>query len=455
MFEIFKIKYGNSMLASFTLQQLLAAASSWALVDFIRETANPNDFHISKLVVLLVIAVSPYIPGFIANYYYHLWSAYSRSVNVQMFISLIDEKTQGIFDTKKKDGLFALQREHLSLLEETTRFFYLNFPVVLNLAFNSIAIGFLLGKDIIFGMLAGLVISALQVLLVPFLTKDKHKKKQENSYEAERSLLGSWQVLTLKNQPFYQNSLAGLFSLNRKSESLSKNISSLEAATNILVLVLSFCPLTGILLSKFQTRELDHNFLLSLGVLLPRILQIFNMSSNLILAGQSLQALRIKWISFQERLVDYRSPSEEQILPSEKVISVVDVGSRTNFPLVEILAARANGRFLVKGPNGSGKSTLCLKLKNENDNSFYLPAKFENPFFNNNGSTGENKLTELKWLAENASDYEMILLDEWDANLDAEATDLGDSLIQEISERCLVFEVRHKEKIDTLKIMNL
>lgn len=42
---------------------------------------------------------------------------------------------------------------------------------------------------------------------------------------------------------------------------------------------------------------------MSLGVLFPRILQIFNMSSNLIIAGQSLQALRIKWISFQERFL--------------------------------------------------------------------------------------------------------------------------------------------------------
>lgn len=444
MLELFKIKYGKSMLVSFILQQLLTAATSWALVGFIQETTHPETFHVSKILILILIAVSPYLPGFIGNYFYHMWTAFARSANVQIFTKLIDGRKTWVFDTKQRDDIFALQREHIGLTEETTRFVYLNFPAILNLIFNSIAIGFLLGQDIILGMVAGLIISAGQFFLAPYLTEKMQKLKQETQYETEKSVLGSWQTLILKNKPFYQKSIQAISEHTGNVESLSSRIFRIEAAANTLVLIASFCPLTWILLSKFKGNQLDQVFLISLGVLLPRILQIFNMSSNLILAGQSLQGLKIKWLSFQERLARHQTTDTLADRNSGKLISIIDIASTSVVPLEEILNHKNSGRYLISGPNGSGKSTLCLSLKGDKDSVFYLPAKYENPSFHVKGSTGEIKLAELKWLAENRLHYSMILLDEWDANLDASATTIGDSLIQNIADSCLVFEVRHK-----------
>lgn len=433
------------MIACLIVQQVLVAASSWALVDFIRQTASPQNFHISSIVVLIVIAISPYIPGFISNYFYQLWIVFGRSQTTRNFLKLIDGRKDWVFNTKKRDDVFALQRENIALIDETSRFFYLNFPVVLNLIFNSVAIGFLLGRDIILGMLAGFAISGFQFLLVPFFTEKMQKQKQELHYEAEKSFLGSWQVITLQNQPFYGQSLQSINGNHQKSEVLSRHVHTLETFTNSLVSIASFVPLTLILLAKFSGGPIDQISLMSLGVLLPRILQIFNMSSNLILAGQALQTLRIKWSSYQERLS--RLQQQEKTLPThtKKMISIIETTTGAMSPLDETLKQKTCGRFLVKGSNGSGKSTLCLKLKAENKSAFYLPAKFENPNFNVSGSTGEIKLAELKWLFEKHADYSMILLDEWDANLDTEATRIADALIQNIAQNCLVFEVRHKE----------
>jgi Fe-S cluster assembly ATPase SufC len=103
-----------------------------------------------------------------------------------------------------------------------------------------------------------------------------------------------------------------------------------------------------------------------------------------------------------------------------------------------------SGRYLVKGANGRVKSTLFLEIKGEKENIFYLPAKFENPHFDAQGSTGQNKLNELKWLSENSTGYSAILLDEWDANLDPDATIIANQLLNDISKNIVVFEIRHK-----------
>lgn len=444
MLELFKIKYGKSMLISFTLQQVCAAATSWALVDFITEATNPETFHVSKILVLISIAISPYLPGFIGNYFYHMWTAFARTANVQIFTDLIDGRKTWVFNTKQRDDVFALQREHTGLTEETTRFVFLNFPAILSLIFNSIAIGFLLGQDIILGMIASFIISALQFFLAPYFTEKMQKQKQETQYETEKFFLGAWQTLTLKNKPFYQTSLKNIAEHTGTTESLAAGIFRIEAVTNTVVLIASFAPLTWILYSKFNGNQLDRVFLMSLGVLLPRILQIFNMSSNLILAGQALQALRIKWKSFEERFSKHHVIERLEDRNSGKLISIIDTKTKVSCAIEDVLATKTQGRFLVLGSNGSGKSTLCLSLKGDRENVFYLPAKYENPIFDIKGSTGQLKLAELKWLSENRLQYSMILLDEWDANLDAAATAMGDSLIQDIANSCLVLEVRHK-----------
>ncbi|GEM_PF-4687548 len=445
MLNLFKIKFGKSMIVSFTIQQVLVAASSWVLVNFIHQTAALKNFQISNIIVLILVAISPYIPGFIANYFYNLWVVFARTDNTHRFIKLIDGQKNWVFDSKKRDEVFALQRENASLIDETSRFFYLNFPVILNLIFNSVAIGFLLGTDITLGMLGGLAVSSLQFFLIPRFTQKIQKEKQETQYESEKRFLGFWQVVTLQNQPFHKNANREISDCLQKTEGLSFQIYKFEAFTNTLVLFLSFLPITAILLFKFNDNQLDQVFLMSLGVLFPRILQIFNMSSNLIIAGQSLQALRIKWISFQERFLALKDLESHVMNASTKHISIIETNTNTEVSLETALNEKKHGRFLLKGPNGSGKSTLCLKLKAEYENVFYLPAKFENPALNLKGSTGEVKLAELSWLHKHRADYSMIILDEWDANLDAHATTKGDSLIQEIAQNCLVFEVRHKE----------
>lgn len=118
------------------------------------------------------------------------------------------------------------------------------------------------------------------------------------------------------------------------------------------------------------------------------------------------------------------------------------------------VAARdfAPGRITVRGANGCGKSTLLAEIKESlGDRAYLLPAQHDLFFSSLEGletSSGE-KTSRILDLIE--GDYleasvGVLLLDEWDANLDGRARKRHDEALNEIArDRCVV-EVLHNER---------
>jgi ABC-type bacteriocin/lantibiotic exporter with double-glycine peptidase domain len=107
------------------------------------------------------------------------------------------------------------------------------------------------------------------------------------------------------------------------------------------------------------------------------------------------------------------------------------------------------GRYTLRGPNGSGKTSLLLSLKEiYGDGAFYLPAQWELETGQDVSgiSTGQravNSLLELLTPNERNGLLPILLLDEWDANLDEENQLMIDQRISEIAKTHLVIESRH------------
>ena len=108
--------------------------------------------------------------------------------------------------------------------------------------------------------------------------------------------------------------------------------------------------------------------------------------------------------------------------------------------------ANGPGRFTIRGENGAGKSTALLMIKKELANkAFFLPTHNHLSFVaeTNKYSTGEslkNRLIEI--LDEVEAD--VLLLDEWDANLDSDNKEKLSKLIDELAAKKCVIEVRHR-----------
>ncbi|WP_224963568.1 ATP-binding cassette domain-containing protein [Acinetobacter guillouiae] len=116
-----------------------------------------------------------------------------------------------------------------------------------------------------------------------------------------------------------------------------------------------------------------------------------------------------------------------------------------NYFFDEILKLN-NGRFTITGDNGAGKTTLLLSLlRNERDKVIFIPSDPGTIEWNidiTNKSTG-SKIFSILYSEIDNSNEKVILLDEWDANLDTENKSKIDKLIDKISEKKVVIEVRH------------
>jgi len=156
--------------------------------------------------------------------------------------------------------------------------------------------------------------------------------------------------------------------------------------------------------------------------------------------------------------------------------------------VLALVAARRFGRLQVRGSNGSGKSTLLVALKARlGVDAFYWPtgdrlafafaglpgaseAGGEGAKSAESGDTaapgpgaaaplpgqraaayagfssGERQLASLREIASHTA-AQVYLLDEWDANLDANNRASAEQLVAGLSKRAVVVEISHRDRV--------
>jgi ATPase subunit of ABC transporter with duplicated ATPase domains len=122
--------------------------------------------------------------------------------------------------------------------------------------------------------------------------------------------------------------------------------------------------------------------------------------------------------------------------------------------LLEALDKLKHGRITIYGKNGTGKTTLTNLLKEElKDNAYYLPTNsrlFFDTTIEASHSTGQRVKACLQELAqkyfqgENQPTIPVLILDEWDANLDFKNVESISTILDEFATRCIVVEISHR-----------
>jgi ABC-type transport system involved in cytochrome c biogenesis ATPase subunit len=131
---------------------------------------------------------------------------------------------------------------------------------------------------------------------------------------------------------------------------------------------------------------------------------------------------------------------------------------------IAIALMQPTGRINIRGENGSGKSSLLLALRQRlKGKAFYWPTvdrlsfsytKFEandsdddageEPPLHKGFSSGQKQITALEEIV-NKTHAKIYLLDEWDANLDANNRAKAQSLIDRLALRARVIEISHRD----------
>lgn len=452
-------RWGLSCLGLLIFQQIIEASSTLWLVTMMKKVTRGENFF-PFLFLYLGSLIIPYIPGCFALIIKISWKQVAQRFFIQAFVTS-NRNQVGEWGNK------SLREEKLSILaSEGPNALYIFIDYVYELSgyfisvcFNVVALSVIV--DPLFGAAYGF--SLLTVLIIMKMQRRKQRyftlKALTARLDLYQSLLTSWDNILLGND--YNFKIWEEKTAQRVDNCLKKNV-QLERFDQILAIII--CMLTAIpslMVATYYAYAHQANVaeLTSFLVTLPVLFLIVTYTYQTL-------SLAFRWNMHHSKLMAiYRAiqPIKDSHHNLEKKVkwSKIFMNQSTSAPIDHISAAApqaisshldviknaaTSGRITLRGENGSGKSTLLMLIKNALvGKAFFLPTQNHLSFLSetNKYSTGEslkNRLLEILELVE----ADVLLLDEWDANLDKENQERLSALIDEIAEKKCVIEVRHR-----------
>ncbi|MGK8251681.1 hypothetical protein [Moraxella lacunata] len=394
----------------------------------------------------------PYLIGFVTSLTLVLIPLYFASIFLEKakFDSLARYNT--LFDkhflgkschynnhTLKQTATAMLAQESKHTLDDSLLGVFDMITLLLNVGFNLIVIAWVLDGFILLGYGLGMVLAMGAVHLFKGRLGNLAKTAQMSRLMLMSGLSKAWDNVIIFNKYNYLRHNRTLTDTLNKAKTDSIHAKSMRhLSSNVGMLVLLVCVLTasGVL---FWQNLGDMAMLAMLVATLPRQIQMLQMSHELIGYRAEISTLMAR-LDGLIQLFDTPNATLDKHIKKDRIFV-----KQTNqvFDFDEFLKnPPSTGRITLVGDNGVGKSCVLLTLKNRlSERAYYLPAKHELIFDNTEGSTGQRLIGEIDELT--GDDTPILLLDEWDANLDGVNTDIIHAKLDEIGKTRLVVEVRH------------
>lgn len=455
-------RWGFGCFALLTLQQIIEASSVIWLVIMVKKITSGEPF-LPFLFIYLSTLVIPYFPGCIAMILKISWKQESQRSFIQAFVhsnrnQIGEWSNQGI----KEEKLSILTAEGPSALHQLIDYIYDLYSYIVSVFFNIFALSVVV--EPFFGV--AYCISVLTVIVVMKMKRRIQRRLTQKALTARidlsQSLLAAWDNVLLGNS--YNFKLWQDKTSQRVNRCLQKNV-ELERFDQVLAMVISLVTAFPSLIVVVVYAYLNRTSIPNLTAFLVTLPVLFTILSY---TYQTL-SLIFRWTMHKGKLVSiYKSiqPIQySQTAMEKKVkwnkIKIVNTHFSTSVPNDHVSLAgplaltgyhelleftNKAGRVTLRGENGAGKSTLLMLIKNSlSERAFFLPTQNQLSFLSqpNKYSTGESLRNRLLEILDKV-DVDVLLLDEWDANLDQENKEQLSLLIDELSEKKCVIEVRHR-----------
>lgn len=454
-------RYAIGVFVVMTLQQCIEASSTfWLVLLAERVTAGANFFP--YLLIYLTSLLLPYIPNCVGLILKTSWKQEAQRSFVNTFVdsnkdNIVEWSNKGL----KEEKLSVLTSEGPSALQLFIDYIWDLLTYVLSVLFNILALSIVV--EPLFAISYGISVSA--VIIVMKVKRRAQRLLTQKALLARvdltQSLLAAWDNVLLGNE--YNYNLWNEKTTQRLKRCLQRNI-DLERFDQILaisVALLTAIPSLAVVVYSMMQHMHDVTRLTTYVVILPLLFMILSYTYQTL-------SLAFRWNMHKSKLTTiYRviQPTTEAPTAMEKKIkwpkimatyttqAPDDHISRTittpkpldsHFDIVE--HAAKSGRLTLRGENGCGKSTALMLVKNAlSKRAFFLPTHTQLSFISetNKYSTGESLRNRLLEILESV-EADVLLLDEWDANLDSENKETLSHLIDELSRKKCVIEVRHR-----------
>ncbi len=450
--NVTKSLYQNSwfrLLLPVTILQQGLVASGTYLMGSIASTVSQSTFSLWPALLLLVCVA---LPGSIVHFAMNwLQTRASKSLGLEY---LTQYQRRNFNNPSLWRNAEARQNRHDMMIrtgqdtiQNTVNFWADVLATTLNVILNSISVVLItnsyIGLSILFAGITGILIIHLADQSIG--TASQNEAKAEGQLNS--TLARSWDNIVLGNSLFFNRWQARF---RREFNQLLVSNLSVVRSRELPLAGAAFVTTLIVLIATLSFAYLNQaNNAVAIGalVMLPRSLQI-------VMHLQIIQSFWAQWKGLKQKiLITENTLSTPEALDLSQYIKPSEIQLCKNGDSNPVEAATPvhhllrehSGRFTIRGTNGAGKSTLLVDLKSKlGTRAVYLPAhsQLEIELAENTLSSGEVAMKLLNDTIE--SKPEILLLDEWDANLSNENVNVIHQRLHEISQHSLVIEVRHQ-----------
>jgi hypothetical protein len=455
--EIERINSNQFVLSCFfsLIQQMIVASSTVWIVLLSNAVTSGKIFHVFLYLSFFILSLTlVYIPSTIMK----IFVTKAQFAAYEKYIMRFQKNLYG-FASLKNDEVFRRERQgyfnNESYLAISSTVFFLTdwLSLFLNISFNIIALSLVINKTFVFSYI-------LTVPIILFVLKkssgkiiDSNKRSQKERAGMFQTISSFWDTVLIGNR-YNKRILIDRFNSDfNKSVKESTKAVFYEELTVSLTMVLSLLPVIGNLSYLIITGLDKMAIIISVIATLPRQIQLLQYLSDLVSGFTRWKGIKTKLDAIFEAL-EYPSDNSKGTIDwsgiyletkNERIVlSSIE-------HLKEYTGMYSTGRYTLRGTNGSGKTTILATIKEiEKENAFFLPAQSSLVFSsieNKNLSTGEKMISLLDEIDRMVSEN-LLLLDEWDANLDRKNIMKISGKIDALAEKKCIIEVRHRTSGD-------
>ncbi len=427
------------------LHQAIVASSTYFLTRVITHFEAGGEYG-TWLYLYLASMTIPYLPGCLSLYVMQRWINEAHGAVVQFFIECLRGKTEVFRNAALKERIgAALASNSLPVLRDHITFIHDLSSFTLNSVLSMLVIGLLLPPALMIGYVISLMLCTAIVLATRAVVS-RASARYEGDYIRYASVLArAWENLTLGNR---HNEL--LWQQQRRDSAAhfygcADRLQATRQMGNIVLAAASLLPTVYLILSVTQWGQADANVIAAIIVSLTRVFLVLNSLSALVYKALDFSSVH----SRLQVLLDAARSVPQEGKNGVDLGGVVHINGQAVAGIDEatrIIGAAHNGRLTITGANGSGKSTILLALKDRfKERSFLLPTQHHQLIWKadlSSMSSGERTRASIAELLQ-LDDVNLILLDEWDANLDASNREALNELLDQCCLDRTIVEVRH------------
>ena len=426
----------------FLLIQQIIVASSTYFIARLAQSLTEDTISVLYIVLFAVSLVAVYVPAYYcvtnterAKYDAHkLYNDNFHAVFLGKTYLLSSDELQSTATT-------TLAQESNYTLETVIDSIFDISALVLNVLFNVLVIAWFLDGTLLLGYAVGIVFASVFVHFRRHALKTAAKTDQQSRLNLTAKLFDSWDnvvIFNKHNYTLYNNIVQKSFATAKRNSVKSTSIQHINSSLGMIILMLPVFVVTAFIFNKNWQ---DAATMAVLIATLPRQIQLLQMCYALIGYHTSIGVIK----TMLDGILEVLKPTTVDL---DSYIQAEQIRVKQTGEIFDLTKLPKQGRITLIGNNGVGKSCMLLKLKADyQERAYYLPAK-HNLYFNyktdqtHKGSTGQQLIKQIQEIREDDRST-IVMLDEWDAHLDKENTQIIDQYLDDLAQTKLVIEVRH------------